>query len=192
MAPVNEDKDRLQVELVPSNDAWAPLPKALRLQIRKVTEAAREAPASEPASEREANPEQTPMGPQQPLPALPVEPDANQVQQSNDAMRLRILRITPAATPAPAIEPVSPQPESMRLRILGVTPEASVVPPTVEPVAPLPEAVRLRIVEITEAGGPVIINRGVEDAKIRIMGVQDAPPPARPRITGIIATPEKE
>ncbi len=66
------------------------------------------------------------------------------------------------------------------------------VQPAVERAPPLPEPVRLRILEITEAGGPVIINRGVDEAKIRITGAQDAPPPARPRITGILATPEKD
>jgi hypothetical protein len=147
----------------------------LRQQIQKVTEAVRE--------------------PMRALPALPMESEVDTVPPPSEPARLRILKVTPeakAVPPSVESKPPQPQPEPTRLRIVEVTPEATSVPTSAAgPVAPLPEPVRLRILEISEAVGPVIINRVSDEAKIRITGVQDAPP-ARPRIMGIIVTPQKD
>jgi hypothetical protein len=143
------------------DDGGSPLPPALRQQILKVTEAAREGPAPGPLPEPNGGVEQPSVEPP-PVPARPMEPE----MAVTAPMKIQLDR--PRIQQAPKADPAPPLPEALRMQIQKIAEAAQASP------------------EI------VIINGPPGEAKIRIMGIHDAPTPERPRITGIIAIPQKD
>lgn len=118
-----------------------------------------------------------------PPPLKFFEPEAAPAKAALDRPQVQQVRLN---------ENGSPWPEALRIQIRKVTeaarqpdptPEASPEQPAIEP---LPEPVRLRILKISEAAN------GTDAANIGSTEVQDAPPPARPRITGINVAPQKD